>query len=403
MKMLLLSPDLPYPSESGAAIRNIGVIRGLAVAGHRLSLVSFAENAPDPESNPLFEFCEEAHFVPTPRHGKLKRIVKLLVSGQADIAFRLESAAYERILGRLLRENAYDLIQFSGIELGCYLRQIEVSKKSAKVVYDALNAEAELQRVVAQVDRGETRRLPAAIYSTIQSARLQRYEREICRAVDAIIAVSEPDREFLRKHLGAPISVIPNGIQVAEYKPAPDAARAPCQLVFSGKMDYRPNVDAVEWFHSAVYPRVRESNPQARLLIVGRNPHRRLEQLAEDESVRITGWVESVLPFLHEAAIYIAPLRMGSGTRLKILQAMAAGCAVVSTSIGAAGLNDEVKGALCIADDEAAFAQAIVSLFDDEARRRQLGALARERVSRHYDWSALIPRLLRVYEDLGLG
>ncbi|MDE2776626.1 MAG: glycosyltransferase family 4 protein [Chloroflexota bacterium] len=403
MRILLLTPDLPYPSESGAAIRNMGVIRGLAAAGHRLSLLSFAETAPDRESNPLFELCEEAHIVATPRHGKLKRIVKLLGSGQADIAFRLASPEYRRMLGRLLRENAYDLIQFSGIELGCYLSLIEASNTSAKIVYDALNAEAELQRVVAQVDQGLTRRLPAAMYSTIQSARLQQYEREICRAVDAVIAVSEQDRGFLLKHGGAPVRVIPNGIQVAEYKPAAEAARAPRQLVFSGKMDYRPNVDAVEWFHSAVYPLVRECNPQAGLLIVGRNPHRRLKRLAEHESVRITGWVESVLPFLHEAAVYIAPLRMGSGTRLKILEAMAAGCAVVSTSIGAAGLNDEVKGALCIADDAAAFARAIVSLFDDEKRRRELGALARARVSMHYDWSTLIPRLLRVYEELGLG
>ena len=270
-------------------------------------------------------------------------------------------------------------------------------------MYDALNAEAELQRVVAQVDRGETRRLPTAIYSTIQSARLQRYEREICRAVDAVIAVSEQDRGFLLAHGGAPVRVLPNGIHAAEYEPAAEAARAPCQLVFSGKMDYRPNVDAVEWFHSAVLPLVRERNPQARLLIVGRNPHRRLQNIADDESVQITGWVESVLPYLHEATIYIAPLRMGSGTRLKILQAMAAGCAVVSTSAGAAGLNDEVKGALCTADDEAAFARAVVALLDDEGRRRQLGALAIEQVSRHYDWSALIPRLLRVYEELGLG
>lgn len=403
MKILLLTPDLPYPSESGAAIRNMGIIRGLAAGGRRLSLVSFAEKAPDPASNPLFDLCEEVHIAPTPRHGKLKRIVKLVGSGQADVAFRLGCAEYRRILGRLLQANAYDLIQFSGIELACYLPLITSAKKSAKVVYDALNAEAELQRVVARVDRGETRRLPTALYSTIQSARLQRFERAICRAVDAVIAVSEQDRGFLLEHGGAPVRVMPNGIHVAEYKPAADAARAPCQLVFSGKMDYRPNVDAVEWFHSAVYPLLRERNPQARLLIVGRNPHRRLRHLADDEYVRVTGWVESVLPFLHEAAIYIAPLRMGSGTRLKILQAMAAGCAVVSTSIGAAGLNDEVKGALCIADDEAAFARAVVSLLDDEARRRQLGALAQERVGRHYDWSALIPRLLRVYEELDLG
>ena len=403
MKILLLTADLPYPSESGAAIRNIGIIRGLSEAGHRLSLLSFAEGAPDPESNPLFELCESVQAVPTPHHGKLKRMAKLLLSDQADMAFRLASAEFSRRLRGILQESAFDLIQFSGIELGCYLPLIRGDKRNAKVVYDALNAEAQLQRSAAQVDRGDIRRLPAAVYSAIQSARLEGFERAICRDVDAIIAVSDEDRDFLEKHGGAPSYVMPNGIAVADYEPPAGTKREPYQLVFSGKMDYRPNVDAVEWFHRAVFPRVREQFPETRLLIVGRNPHRRLEPLAADESVRVTGWVESVQPYLHQATIYIVPLRMGSGTRLKILQAMAAGCAVVSTSIGAAGLNQEVQSALSIADDAEEFALAVVSLLEDESRRRELGRLAREQVSIHYDWSALIPRLLRVYAELDLG
>ena len=403
MKVLLLTPDLPYPSESGAAIRNLGIIRGLSAAGHRLTLLSFAGQKPVPESNPLFEFCDAVESAPLPKHGKRKRILKLLGSSQADMAFRLASAEFTRILRRRLQNHAYDLIQFSGLELGCCLPLIQERKKGAKVVYDALNAEAELQRVVAQVDREDFRRLPAALYSSMQSARLARFERGICCGVDGIIAVSETDREFLLAHGGAPAFVLPNGITAAEYEPPADAAREPCQLVFSGKMDYRPNVDAVEWFHSAVFPRVQEQFPQARLVIVGRNPHRRLDQLAADESAQVTGWVKSVQPFLHRATIYIAPLRMGSGTRLKILQAMAAGCAVVSTSIGAAGLNDDALGALAIADDAAAFARAINALLQDESRRRELGKMAQERVSRHYDWSALMPRLLRAYAELNLG
>lgn len=403
MNILLLTPDLPYPSESGAAIRNMGILRGLNAAGRRLTLLSFAEQPLAADTNPLFQLCDTVHAVPLPHHGKLKRIAKLIASRQADMEFRLASAEFARLLRELLQEQAFDLIQFSGLELGCCLPLIQANKRKAKVVYDALNAEAELQRVVAQVDREYGRRLPAAIYSTIQSARLARFERDICRNVDAIIAVSDEDRDFLLEYGGAPAYVMPNGIAAAHYKPPADAAREPALLVFSGKMDYRPNVDAVEWFHSAVLPLVRKDIPQARLLIVGRNPHRRLAALAADERARVTGWVEAVQPYLHQAAIYIVPLRMGSGTRLKILQAMAAGCAVVSTSLGAAGLNEDALSAITIADDAQAFAQAVVSLLNDESRRRELGELAQERVSRHYDWSALIPRLLRAYAELNLG
>ena len=403
MKILLLTPDLPYPAESGAAIRNLGVIRGLRAAGHCITLLSFADKSVDPDANPLFDLCEAVHAVPLPDHGKLKRIVTLLSSDKADMEFRLASEQFKQMLMMILQNGEFDLIQFSGIELGSYLPLITSCSKQAKVLYDALNAEAELQRVIAQVDRADMRRLPAAIYSAIQSVRLARFEKAICKGVDAVIVVSEEDRDFLKSHGGAPTYLMSNGIDVADYRPPPDSKREACQLVFSGKMDYRPNVDAIEWFHDDVLPRVRSRYPQVSLLIVGRNPHPRLEPLAADGKIRITGWVQSVQPYLHAATIYVVPLRMGSGTRLKILQAMAAGCAVVSTSIGAAGLNEEVRSALEIADDAESFARTIVSLLDDERRRLELGTRAVQQVSQHYDWSALIPLLLQTYEELGIG
>ena len=403
MKILLLTPDLPYPAESGVAIRNLGIIRGLNAARHRLTLLSFADKSVDRDTNPLFDLCEAVHTVPLPTHGKLKRIVTLLSSDKADMEFRLASEQFERTLSDILHEGEFDLIQFSGIELGSYLPLITCKSNRAKVVYDALNAEAELQRVITQVDRSDVRRLPGAIYSAIQSVRLAHFEETICRGVDAVIAVSEEDREFLKSHGGAPIYLMSNGINAADYLPPPDSKREPCQLVFSGKMDYRPNVDAIEWFHDAVLPRVRNHHPQVSLLIVGRNPHPRLQPLAADEQIRITGWVQSVQPYLHAATIYVVPLRMGSGTRLKILQAMAAGCAVVSTSVGAAGLNEEVRCALEIADDADTFARKIVSLLDDDRRRKELGTRALQQVNQYYDWSALIPKLLQTYEELGIG
>ena len=403
MKILLLTPDVPYPSESGAAIRNFGIIRGLCAAGHELTLLSFADKPVDPETNPLYALCSTVHTLTLPRHSKLRRIIRLLTSNTADMEFRLQSPAFESALRSLLQSQEYDLIQFSGIELGGYLPLIMRHRKGAKVIYDALNAEAELQRVVASVDRIRIDRLPAALYSTIQARRLTRFERDICSTVDAVVAVSDEDRAFLKLYGGSPLFVVSNGIDAADYRPPENNIRHPCQLVFSGKMDYRPNVDAIEWFGNEILPRVQERFPLVELVIVGRNPHRRIDAFAADEHVRITGWVDSVEPYLHAATIFIVPLRMGSGTRLKILQAMAASCAVVSTSIGAAGLNAPVRAALEIADGAEDFAQTIIALLEDERRRSELGDRARERVSQYYDWSALIPQLQNVYREIGLG
>ncbi|MCY3779887.1 MAG: glycosyltransferase [Chloroflexi bacterium] len=403
MKVLLLTPDIPFPSESGAAIRNWGIICGLAEAGHELTLLSFSDRAPDVGSEPLSRRCHAVHTVPLPRRSRTSRIAQFVMSSSADMEFRLASNDFEATLQELLRKGSFDIVQFSGLELGGYLGVIEGQKRGAKLVYDALNAEADLQRVIAGVDSGSRRRLPAALYSRAQTKRLARFEERICRRVDAIIAVSEEDRALLRGYAGAPITVMSNGIHTRDYLPPVSNERSRGQLVFTGKMDYRPNVDAIEWFCSDVLPSLRRRVPEIQITVVGRNPHWRLQELVREDSVQVIGWVESVLPYLHQAAVYVVPLRMGSGTRLKILQAMAAGCAVVATTIGAAGLNDETRGAIMIADDATAFAEAIFELLEDDRRRATMGELARQQVLAHYDWKVLMPALLQVYERLGGG
>ncbi len=402
MKILLLTPDLPYPSESGVALRSCGIIRGLHDAGHELTLLSFASSQPDADSNPLWQWCQQVCALPLPPHSRHKRLFKLVTSRQADMQHRLASDGFERALTELLRGAQFDLIQFFGIEFGRYLPLIQRQGKGAKLVYDAQNAEADLQRAIAQIDRQQLQRLPAGLYSTLQARRLRRFEGEICRSVDLVVAVSDEDSDLLRGHGGAPRHVVPNGINADDYREPASNQRANRQLVFSGKMDYRPNVDAMEWFCADILPRIRQQLPDAGLVIVGRNPHARIQAQASD-AVRITGWVESVQPYLHAAAVYVVPLRMGSGTRLKVLQALASGCVIVSTSIGAAGLHEDMLATLQIADDAGGFANKITALLQDDAARAELGRRAQDRVREHYDWSALIPRLLRAYRSIGLG
>jgi glycosyltransferase involved in cell wall biosynthesis len=148
------------------------------------------------------------------------------------------------------------------------------------------------------------------------------------------------------------------------------------------------------WFTEAILPRL----PDAHLTIVGQKPHARLAHLRELPNVTITGWVDSVLPYLQAADVYVAPLRMGSGTRLKLLEAMAAGCAIVATSTASAGLTAEARAAMRIAEGAGAFAAAIRTLLNNPAEREQLRADAQQQVRATYDWSALIPRLLAAYE-----
>ena len=403
MNILHLTPDIPFPTESGAALRNYGLLRGLVDDGHKLTLLTFTESEIDPTTNLLFQHCREVHAVPLPKHSKLKQAVTIISSREADAKLRHMSECFSRKLEQLLRGDVFDVILFSGITLGAYLPLILTHKKDAKIIYDAHNAEAELQRVIFAVDRHKLERLPMALYSGIQAGRLKHFEQWICQTVDGVFSASEEDQALLKLYGGAPIFVVSNGIFVDDYCSPADRKRAANQLVFIGKMDYRPNVDAMEWFSAKVLPRVHERCPTAELVIVGRNPHQRVQALAAKNHITVTGWVDSVQPYLQAATLAVVPLRMGSGTRLKILEAMAAGCAVVSTSLGAAGLNSDVWAAMEIADGEADFAQKTVALLKDAGRREALSQQAIQQVRNHYDWQAITPKMLAAYRELGLG
>jgi glycosyltransferase involved in cell wall biosynthesis len=162
-------------------------------------------------------------------------------------------------------------------------------------------------------------------------------------------------------------------------------------------MDFRPNVDAVLWFTREVWPLIKAEVPDVHFSVVGQRPHRRLDPLREDRSVTLTGRVEDVRPYIADAAVYVAPLRMGGGTRLKLLEAMAMSKPVVATSLGAEGYPVTDQHELILADAPAEFAQAVVSLLHSPARRAELGHSARTFVQRRYDWRVIVPWLEQVY------
>ncbi|MBC8172020.1 MAG: glycosyltransferase [Anaerolineae bacterium] len=404
MKMLIITASLPYPPASGGAIRLYGILRGLHDAGHRITLMAFADE-PITENNPLPPLCEQIITVPAPPRPITARLRDLVFTRQPDIARRLYSEEFVTRLQALLSREKFDLIQIEAIEVACYLPLVKAAQSDAKVVFDTFNAEYLLQRVIFQIDRQEFKRLPAAVYSWLQAGRIERFEREMCQLADAVLAVSPEDAEALRIfRIDQQVHIVPSGIFVADYQDTtwqPDMP--PCSLVFTGKMDYRPNVDAMLWFVESIFPQIQQQIPEVRLYIVGQKPHSRLEVLKSNPAITLTGWVDAVQPYLNAASVYIAPLRMGSGTRLKLLEAMASGCAIVATTIAAAGMVPETKQAMVIADEVADTAAAIITLLQNPVRCKELGDAALISVRAHYDWSVLIPRLLAVYGALQRG
>lgn len=406
MKILFICAGLPYPPQQGGALRTYGLLHGLHQAGHDLTLLSFSDPSNSScNGTPLETFCTQIETVATPSRTKGDRIRDLVISSEPDIARRLYSKEFELRLKQLISVEQFDLIQFEGIEVACYLPIVRKMGIQTKLVYDAFNAEAAMQYAIFEIDRSNPRRWPAAAYSWVQSRRIGRFEDDLCHQSNLVIAVSAEDASILRQHNPKRvIPVVPNGIFTDEYeKQSEELSIGEHALVFTGKMDYRPNVDAVQWFTEQILPLVKLAIGDSKFYIVGQKPHTNLEHLRDNPSVIVTGWVESVLPYLKGAAVYVAPLRMGSGTRLKILEAMAAGCAVVATTLAASGMQRETEMGMLIVDNPKQMAETIIQLLNTTELRSKLGEAAHRYVKNHYDWAVLIPHLLNAYKAIERG
>ena len=228
-------------------------------------------------------------------------------------------------------------------------------------------------------------------------SKMRRFEPKQTRRFHHVIAVSEADRQAMSSMVDlSHISVVPTGVDLSKYQYDPDARPSAPLIVFTGSMDWQPNIDGVEFFCKEIWPSVLAKVPKARFRIVGRDPHPRVRDLASS-SVEVTGTVPSVVDHLREAAAFVVPLRIGGGTRIKIYEGMAMGKATVSTTIGAEGLDVEHGRDIILEDAPAAFAKAIVALLSNEDMRRNYEAAAAA-TARRYDWSVITPRFVEVLE-----
>ena len=406
MRLLIITPQFPYPPHQGTTIRNYNLIRQLAVR-HEIHLLSFAEGPGKVEVGPLRAHCAVICAVAVAQRSALDRARDTLLLSLPDMALRLESEAMHHQLDELLARGSYDVIQIEGIEMGPYLLQMTKSEwrmannDRPLVVFDEHNCEYLLQRRAFETDVRRPERWVGALYSLIQWKKLARYERRCCSAADRVTVVSEADGRALERLVpGLGVTVVPNGVDTAAYDPqtVEPLDLGPAAIVFTGKMDFRPNVDGVLWFAQQVLSLVQAEIPEAHFYIVGQRPHPRLDTLRGDPAVTITGFVPHIQPYIAGTAAYVVPLRMGGGTRLKMLEAMALGKAVVSTSLGCEGFPLMRAGEhLLVADDAAAFAQAVLALLHDPSLQQGLGRRGRDFATTWYDWTVIAPRLEAVY------
>lgn len=398
MRILLLTPQRPYPPHQGTTLRNFNLVKELA-RRHQISVLTFLEPDQDPaDPGPLSDLCEWVEAVPVPRRSTAQRLRQLLFTRRPDMSWRLWSSTFIDRLTRRLAAESFDVVEIEGIEMAPYRAAIAAARPKPLIIYDAHNAEWILQQRACAADIKTPARWPAALYSWVQWHRLRRYEANLLQQVDHTVAMSAPDKVALRDVVSnAPISVIPNGVDLAAYRHFRGRPRE-FDLLFTGKMDFRPNIDAVLWFGQHVWPLIQNRRPQTTFAIVGQRPHPRLDLLRDMPGVTITGYVSDVRPYIAGATVYVAPLRVGGGTRLKLLEAMAMAKPIVSTTVGAEGFPVVNGQEIILTDEPEAFAGQVLSLLDNPARRRELGQAGQTFAQANYGWDALVPQLEKVYE-----
>ena len=408
LRLLVLTPQLPYPPRQGTSIRNYNLIRYLA-RNHDIDLVSFLAPGDELSSDsPLHEICDRITVVPQPERSMRDRLISTILASQPDMALRLSSAAMFDVIDRLALPS-YDAVQVEGIEMapyGLHLAQTVTGRPLPPAfVFDDHNCEYLLQKRNALSDLRHPDRWMAATYSLVQWRKLRRYEQRVCDRADLVVAVSDPDRAALEcLRISSEMIVAPNGIDTDAYVDMFGDGVGNSNIVFTGKMDYRPNIDAALWFGSQVFPIVQSGAPEATFQIVGQRPHPRLDALRSNNRIEITGEVPDVRPYLSEASVFVIPMRVGGGTRLKVLEAMAAGLPIVTTSLGIEGIPVQNDRELLIADSPAAFAEAVLLLLDDQRDgagvSRRLGQAARRFVVACYDWANIVPSLEQALNEV---
>lgn len=399
MRLLVLTPDPPAPPTKGTALRNYYLIAGLATQ-HTVRVLTYSPLAGGVAGALPAGVTVRTVLAPSRSLGRRLRV--LLASTRPDLADRRFSPAFVQALREECDRFGPDLLMVEGLEMApaVFALGAEGLRRS---ILDAHNAEYRLQAQAFRLALAERRPL-AAVYAGLQALKLARFEGECLRRMRAAIAVSTEDAAALERLAGRQplrLAVVPNGIDCTRWRPAELPPAEPPVVLFTGTMDYRPNVDAVDWFARAIWPRVRRVVPEARFVIVGRAPAPAVQALAHLPGITVTGAVPDDRPHFARAAVYVVPVRFGGGVRFKVLQALACGLPVVSTRAGASGLVPSVREALVLADDPVAFAAEVVMLLRTPARRQRLAALGRERVVAAYDWSQIWPRLLTFVDEVG--
>jgi glycosyltransferase involved in cell wall biosynthesis len=393
MNVLLLTQVLPYPPDSGPKVKTYNVLKYLT-REHKVTLVSFVRGDQSADVVCLQRYCQAIYTVPMER-GVVRdglAMARSLLIGQPWMMVRDDRGEMRRLVDHLLAETSFNVVHADQLNMAQYALRVCGASK----VLDAHNALWLLyRRLAARMKPGPGKWLLERDWRLLKA-----YEGQMVRVFDAVLAVSQEDREALLEAAGVerPITIIPIAVDMDEVRPA---ARRPGanHILHLGTMYWPPNIDGVMWFIHEVFPHIRQHRPDVVFDVVGSRPPSALRELSQDGSggINVTGYVADPAPYLEQAGVFVVPLRAGGGMRVKILNALAQGLPVVSTALGVEGIAAVPGRDLLTANTAETFAEVVIQVLNDPALAARLSAAGRRLIEQTYDYRVACRPLEEVY------
>ncbi len=395
MKILIIDEEFPFPLNTGKRIRTFHLTKFLA-RSHDVSYLAYGSfGQKDFES--ALENKIGLYAVEPPFRGKsgLRFYLKLIANLASPLPYIVTShysIEFEDRLQEIVNKGEFDVVICEWTPYSIFLKDLD----SVKKIIVAHNIESDIWNRYQAEERNLFRRW----YISVQWKKVERFERDCYHWVDGATAVSRADADRIREFgVNYPVEIVENGVDTRYFEPGMDETE-PDTLVFTGSMDWRPNQDAAVYFVERILPLIRKRAPSAEAYFVGRNPSASVRRLEKTKGVTVTGTVDDVRPYLRRAAVYVVPLRIGGGSRIKILEALAMKKAVVSTPVGAEGLNVTDGKEVLIGRDESEFADYVLNCLRDGELCRRLGENGRTLVEKDYRWEELGGKYSRYLESV---
>jgi polysaccharide biosynthesis protein PslH len=397
MKLLFVTPFLPSPPRFGGQRRLDGLMRSLA-RKHELDVISFtaSDEFTEPSLADTRSYCRDVVTFRDLEYAdrRKKRLLQLrsVISPRSyEHLLFARRREFEARLQSMIDAGGYDVVQYEFAQMAAFRAR---AANGTRFVLDEHNIEFDIVRRTAEADVGLERKL----YSAVNWRKLKREEQGAWRRFDGVTVTSARDAEMLRQlNPDTRVSVIPNGVDIERFMP-PSAAPNADSLLFFGAVNYHPNFDGITHFIDHIFPKILKQRPATKLWIVGPAPDDIIAR--KNQNIEVTGFVDQVEPYIDKASVVVVPLRIGGGTRLKIVEAMAKAKGIVSTSIGAEGIDVVHEKHALLADSDEDFAEQTLRLLGDGALTRSLGEQARQLAEQSYAWPSLAGRLEEFYAEL---